>query len=105
MHPLNWMTITTPSSGVLGDRRPPVSVIEIHGTADQLVAYEGAHTAGGATKPSPPTAAVAERWAEQKPLPVPPGQRDEQSCHHVDLERLRQGSVVKLVTIDGGGHT
>ncbi|MDQ3980890.1 MAG: polyhydroxybutyrate depolymerase, partial [Actinomycetota bacterium] len=51
---------------ILDECRPnrPVSVIEIHGTADQLVPYEGGFTAGGATQPSPPTLALAERWAE-----------------------------------------
>jgi len=83
----------------------PVSVIEIHGTADQLVPYEGGATAGGATRPSPPTRTVAERWAELNRCPAPPATESDGPVTTATWSGCAEGTAVKLVTIDGGGHT
>ncbi|MFP5319727.1 MAG: alpha/beta hydrolase family esterase [Acidimicrobiia bacterium] len=92
---------------VLDDCHPvrPVSVIEIHGTADGLVPYEGGHTAGGATQPSPPTPAVAQRWAELNACPTPPATKAEGAVSTSTWTGCAAGTGVKLVTIEGGGHT
>ncbi len=92
---------------ILDDCRParPLSVIEIHGTADQLVPYEGGRTAGGATQPSPPTVAVVERWAELNRCPTPPATRSDGPVRTSTWSGCADGAAVKLVTIDGGGHT
>lgn len=92
---------------ILDECRPsrPVSVIEIHGTADQLVPYEGGHTAGGATQDSPPTPAVVERWAELNRCPAPPATQTEGPVTTSTWNGCAEGTAVKLVTIDGGGHT
>ncbi len=92
---------------ILDECRPnrPVSVIEIHGTADQLVPYEGGFTAGGATQPSPPTLALAERWAELNRCPTPPTTQTEGPVRKATWSGCAGGSAVKLVTIEGGGHT
>lgn len=91
----------------LDDCRParPVSVIEIHGTADQLVPYDGGHTAGGATEPSPPTMAVVERWAELNRCPTPAATETDGPVTTATWRGCPEGTAVKLVTIDGGGHT
>ncbi|MFN2504732.1 MAG: hypothetical protein ABR540_11020 [Acidimicrobiales bacterium] len=82
-----------------------VSVIEIHGTADPLVPYEGGHTAGGATKDSPPTPAVVQRWAELNRCPAPAATQTEGPVTTSTWNGCAEGTAVKLVTIDGGGHT
>lgn len=83
----------------------PVSVIEIHGTSDGLVPYDGGRTAGGATQPSPPTPAVAQRWAELNRCTTEPATRQEGAVSTSTWTGCAAGTGVKLVTIDGGGHT
>ena len=92
---------------ILDDCRPagPVSVIEIHGTADQLVPYQGGPTAGGATQPSPPTVAVVERWAQFNRCPSPPASQSDGPVTTATWSGCADGTAVKLVSIDGGGHT
>ena len=92
---------------ILDQCRPaqPVSVIEIHGTADPLVPYAGGPTAGGATQPSPPTRAVVERWAELNRCPTPPATNSEGPVTTATWNGCADGSAVQLVTIEGGGHT
>lgn len=92
---------------VLDECRPsrPVSVIEIHGTADGLVPYEGGRTAGGATQPSPPTMEVVKRWAELDGCPTTPTTTTEGVLRTSAWTGCREGTSVKLITIDGGGHT
>ncbi len=92
---------------VLDECRPsrPVSVIEIHGTGDGLVPYEGGRTAGGATQPSPPTRDVVKRWAELDGCPAAPSTTTEGVLSTSTWTGCSAGSSVKLITIDGGGHT
>ena len=92
---------------ILDQCRParPVSVIEIHGTADPLVPYQGGRTAGGATQLSPPTVAVVERWAELNRCPTPPATRTEGPVTTLTRSGCAEGTAVELVTIDGAGHT
>lgn len=92
---------------ILDDCHPsqPVSIIEIHGTADGLVPYDGGPTAGGATRPSPPTMAVAERWAELDRCPNSGATESRAPVSSETWSGCAAGTSVKLVTIDGGGHT
>lgn len=92
---------------VLDECRPsrPVSVIEIHGTADGLVPYEGGRTAGGATQPSPPTREVVKRWAELDGCQPTPATATEGVLTTSTWTGCREGTSVKFITIDGGGHT
>ncbi|MCA1691311.1 MAG: alpha/beta hydrolase fold domain-containing protein [Actinobacteria bacterium] len=83
----------------------PVSVIEIHGTADPLVPYEGGDTAGGATQPSPPTRAVTDRWAQLNRCPLPAATQTDGLVTTSTWSGCQDGTAVKLVTIEGGGHT
>ncbi|MFN2504650.1 MAG: PHB depolymerase family esterase [Acidimicrobiales bacterium] len=92
---------------ILDECRParPVSVIEIHGTTDGLVPYEGGRTAGGATQPSPPTPAVAQRWAELNTCPPPAATQTAGLVSTSTWTGCGVGTAVKLITIGGGGHT
>ena len=92
---------------VLDDCRParPVSVIEIHGTADGLVPYLGGRTAGGATQPSPPTPAVLQRWADLDACPSAAATKTDGAVSTSTWTGCGAGTAVKLITIDGGGHT
>ena len=83
----------------------PVTVIEIHGTADGLVPYEGGRTAGGATQPSPPTPDVTQRWAQLNACPTAPAVTVEGAVSVSTWTECGAGTGVKLITIDGGGHT
>lgn len=92
---------------VLDDCHPskPVSVIEVHGTADGEVPYDGGKTAGGATQPSPPTIEVVQRWAA---LDGCPGTGATQTSGPVTTQTwtgCAAGTSVELITIEGGGHT
>ncbi len=82
-----------------------VSVIEIHGTADRLVPSAGGRTAGGATQPSPPTSAVVGRWAELNRCPSPPANGTEGLVTTLTWTGCSGGTAVKLITVEGGGHT
>jgi polyhydroxybutyrate depolymerase len=92
---------------ILDDCHPskPVSIVEIHGTADGEVPYEGGHTAGGATQDSPPTVAVAQRWAQLDACPAPATQETQAPVSTSTWTGCSAGTGVKLISIDGGGHT
>ena len=92
---------------VLDDCHPskPVSVIEIHGTNDEEVPYEGGHTAGGAKQDSPSSAAVVQKWAALNGCPNPATEERRDFVVTSSWSGCAAGSAVKLVTITGGGHT
>lgn len=83
----------------------PVSVIEIHGTTDGLVPYDGGATAGGATQPSPPTPAVAQRWADLDSCTPAPESATAGVVTTATWSGCSSGTGVRLVTLAGGGHT
>ncbi|MEX2292131.1 MAG: PHB depolymerase family esterase [Mycobacteriales bacterium] len=94
-------------SMVLDDCRPsePVSVIAINGTVDELVPYEGGPTAGGATQPSPPAPEVVRRWAELNGCPPESTTVPEGVVVTMTWTGCSQDTAVRLITIEGGGHT
>ena len=90
----------------------PVSVLQIHGTADKIISYTGGQILG---KTYPPAAVTASTWAAYngcKPTGVP-------SAAALDLEAqlagaessittfsgCRPGGSVELWSIDAGAHT
>jgi polyhydroxybutyrate depolymerase len=91
---------------ILDDCHPsqPVAVVELHGTADQLVPYDGGDTAGGATQPSPPTPAVVGRWADLDRCPAPPATQAQGPVTISTWTGCAAGTSVKLLTVAGGGH-
>lgn len=94
-------------SMVLSDCRPsqPVSVIAIHGTVDPLVPYLGGETAGGATRPSPPAQEVVRRWAKLNACPTAPATVAAGPLTTVTWSGCSGATSVRLITIEGGGHT
>jgi polyhydroxybutyrate depolymerase len=97
---------------VVDDCRPAraVSVLEIHGTEDQLVPYSGgipsapeAQAASG-TVPYTSSPAMASRWAAADgcPAPQPPAVAGPVTTDA--WTACANGSAVSLVTVQGGGH-
>lgn len=84
-----------------------VPVIEIHGTADPLVPYEGGlvRPEGVATQPAPSSRAVVERWASLNGCPVGPEETTQGPVSTLAWTDCSSGADVKLVTVEGGGHT
>lgn len=100
-------------AGVLGlpECRParPVPVLQIHGTADQLVAW-----AGGGLATFAPVEAVAHDWARRDGCPgvgadwgadrrAVTYQRGEARCE--TYAGCAGGAAVTLCRVEGGGHT
>ncbi len=84
-----------------------VPVIEIHGTEDQLVPYKGGlvRPEGVATQPAPPTLAVAEHWAALNGCPSGPEEETDGLVTTLTWTDCPDGADVKLVAVEGGGHT
>lgn len=86
----------------------PVSVIEIHGTADELVPYSGgAMPRGSATGDTrvPSTPAVAERWANLDGCGTTPERHTREPVTTLSWTECRAGTAVRLITIEGAEHT
>ncbi len=84
-----------------------VPVIEIHGTADPLVPYEGGlvRPEGVATQPAPSSREVVERWAALNGCPVGPEEENQGRVSTLRWTECPNGAAVELVTVEGGGHT
>lgn len=87
----------------------PVSVLEIHGTEDQLVPYLGGTPEAPEAQAAPPYASTSEiirRWAEVDGCP-PPSPSQPTVAGPVRTESwtgCRNGAAVTLITVQGGGH-
>ena len=84
----------------------PVSVLEIHGTADPVVPYTGGGMVGrGGPSEIEPALAMADGWRNVDGCPnapvedVPGG-----AVHRFTAAGCADGTEVVLVRIDGGGH-
>ena len=82
----------------------PISVMEIHGTADAIVPYAGGRIRGGATAPAPPAAAVVDHWALLNRCPDPPHTAVDGLVTTATWSGCADGTRVRLVTVEGGGH-
>lgn len=89
----------------------PVSVIELHGTADPLVPYNGgkpdvadAVVAAAAGGPYTPTPDMIQRWAEVDGCPAPSPPTTAGPVTTASWAGCRDGSAVTLVSVQGGGH-
>ncbi len=95
---------------VLNDCRPsrPVSAIEVHGTADALVPYEGGELQPPglrAASLAPPAADVAERWAVLDGCGLRPAEGGAPPIALQTWIGCAEGTRVQLVTVQGGTHT
>ena len=84
-----------------------VPVIEIHGTEDQLVPYDGGlvRPEGVADQPAPTSLAVVEQWATLNGCPDSPEEETQGPVTTLTWTDCPDGAAVKLVTVEGGGHT
>lgn len=86
--------------------RAPVSVLEIHGTADRLVPYEG----GVPTRPGAPprvdwpVAAVMRGWAARAGCQAHQAERSTPSVRAITYGACADGVQMRLYTLEGGRH-
>ena len=100
-----------PVAGTLGSAFPcapsqPVSVLQIHGTADNVVPFNGGPMVGrGGASDILPAPAMAQRWRELNGCPAPVEDSPAPSVHRFTSAGCGGGTEVAFVQIDGGGHT
>lgn len=84
----------------------PVSVLEIHGTADDVVPVEGGELADftQASRPVPSAQETAERWADLNECGEPTEDTDD-PVTTTSWSECREGGAVRLIVIEGAGHT
>lgn len=91
----------------LDDCRPgtPVSILEIHGTADQIVPFEGGDLPEFvmARKPVPATRDLVRHWADLNDCPAPT-RRSEPPVVTATWRDCADGTMVRLITVEGAGH-
>ncbi|MGH9126980.1 MAG: alpha/beta hydrolase family esterase [Acidimicrobiales bacterium] len=83
----------------------PVSILEIHGTADPEVPYQGGQAAAvvGGTFDYPSSMALAQRWAQIDGC----GAKSSTTAGPdttASWSGCQAGTAVSLVSVDGGGH-
>lgn len=85
----------------------PVSILAIHGTADPLVPFEGGSLPPGAVGDGyvPPSITIAESWASRNLCQGPPAGETVGVVRTTTWRSCDEGSAVRLVAIEGGGHT
>ncbi|MDQ6613946.1 MAG: polyhydroxybutyrate depolymerase [Actinomycetota bacterium] len=85
----------------------PVSVIEVHGTADPLVPFQGGHTEFGVADSSfsySPIMALSQRWADLDGCPPSSAVTTSGPVVTMSWVGCHNGSAVSLVSVTGGGH-
>jgi polyhydroxybutyrate depolymerase len=106
-----------PVSGTLGTNVPcnpsrPVAVLEVHGTADPLVAFDGGTMRGrGGSSDIVSAPAMVDRWRSAdgcQGAPVAetlPSTGDGTVVHQFTSAPCAAGTAVVFYQVDGGGHT
>jgi polyhydroxybutyrate depolymerase len=102
----------TLGTGVRCSPALPVSVMEVHGTADPLVPYDGGEMTGrGGTSTIVSVASTVDRWRTINGCTAPgetlqlPDNGDGTSVTKTTWSDCEIGSAVVLYTVTGGGHT
>lgn len=91
----------------------PVSVLQIHGTSDTVIRYNGGRNLGSADRQYPSAEGTAQRWSVYNgcdPTPVSGEDRDltlgiGDESRTLSYENCEEDTSVDLWTIDRGGHT
>lgn len=100
-----------PVAGTLGATFPcgpsqPVSVLEIHGTADNVVPFNGGPMVGrGGPSDVLAAQAMAQRWRDLNGCPAPVEDSPAPSVHRFTSAGCADGTEVSFIQIDGGAHT
>jgi polyhydroxybutyrate depolymerase len=97
------------AGAVVVDCQPsrPVSVVEIHGTEDSLVPYQGGQPSAVEAQGAPPymsTPAMVQRWADHAGCPPPAPAAVAGPVTTESWTGCRNGAAVRLVTVQGAGH-
>lgn len=82
----------------------PVSVLEIHGTNDVLVPYQGGPLYPEPQETIPSSQALAARWGALDSCASGPAQVRQDPVTTESWSQCDAGSAVTLVTIEGGTH-
>jgi polyhydroxybutyrate depolymerase len=94
---------------LLDDCHPsrPISVIELHGTADEAVPFKGGPLAplSASTQPVPGARALVERWALLNECPPIPEMQVTGPVAMTTWTSCRGDASVRLAAVEGGGHT
>jgi polyhydroxybutyrate depolymerase len=85
----------------------PVSVLEIHGTADGIVPFDGGEMPDfvQATQPAAGAESLVERWAELNGCADEPATTTDAPVTRTSWEQCDGGATVELIAIEGAGHT
>lgn len=85
----------------------PVPVLEIHGTADDVVPFHGGEMPDfvQARKPAVAAEALVGRWAELNGCAGEPATTTEAPVTTTTWKACEGGSSVELIAIEGAGHT
>jgi len=100
-----------PVAGTLGVAYPcapsqPVSVLQVHGTADPVVPFGGGTMLGrGGASDIVAAPAIAQRWRELDGCPSAPVENVAGAVHRFTAGGCAGGTEVDFVQVDGGGHT
>lgn len=100
-----------PVAGTLGSGYPcgpsqPVSVLQIHGTADNVVPFNGGPMVGrGGPSDIVAAPAMAQRWRDLNGCPAPVEDSPAPSVHRFTAAGCAGGTEVSFIQIDGGSHT
>jgi polyhydroxybutyrate depolymerase len=105
-----------PVAGTLGvnvgcNPSRPVSVLQIHGTADPIVPFNGGPMTGrGGASDIISATAMSERWRQVDGCPDPvqdvlPSAGDGTVTSRMTSSPCTAGTAVVLLTVDSGGHT
>lgn len=82
----------------------PVSILALHGTEDAQVPYGGGPTLGSPVA-VPPQPALMEAWAERNGCAETASTETEGPVTTMTWEDCRAGSSVRLMAVQGAGHT
>lgn len=85
----------------------PVSVLEIHGTDDDVVPFDGGAMPDfvQATRPAVSAEALVGHWAEANSCSEEPATNADDPVTRTTWEQCGAGTRVELIAIDGAGHT
>ncbi|GAB3151767.1 PHB depolymerase family esterase [Amycolatopsis stemonae] len=99
-----FAAIAPDSATQLGDcpRPAPVSVLHLHGTADENIPYDGSPGRGVARIDGPPVPDVVARWREVDRCPAPATSTT--GVVTTSAAICPGGRAVELITIAGAGH-
>ncbi len=99
-----------PVAGTLGAAYPcapsqPVSVLQVHGTADAVVPFGGGTMLGrGGHSDIVAAPALAQRWRELDGCPGAPVEDAVGAVHRFTAAGCAGGTEVDFLQVDGGGH-